>query len=290
MAVFFGGILNYADPLFNQPIYIYSWIFVIICTIFAYIIWRFSIWAGYKSVWGLYYAFKAMSQAAFIFNKGLISELLSERDAKCIFDYSKWGYELPNSRIPVIGSKIQHILFNYASAFLNIDFAHALLYKLGGRNMDVEIAKKFQNYEWESESSVTTGGIHCDLIADLDDWSVKTSPQHAIIESTAEQHNDANPDDQIHSYPKFQRKLLEGTLNCPPGIKKTVTIPWVRIDSAFPVIIANNEAAGSIREVALELERDEAAEFSKYYLKILFGCFGFAILLLLIRIITIKFL
>ena len=206
--LFMSGIFNYGDPIFNQPLYIYVWIMLVVLAVMCWVVWRYAKWDAFKPFHGLFYAYKASSQAAFIFNKGLISELLSERDAKCIFEYSKWSYELPNTKIPVIGNKLQHIFFNYATAFLdNLDYTHALLYKFGGKNMDVEIAKKLQGYEWESESSVTTGGIHCDLILDADNWSVKGSPQHAIVESTAFQHNDANPDDQIHAYPKFQKML-----------------------------------------------------------------------------------
>ena len=283
--LFLGGIFNYGDPLFNQPVYLWGFLFGTIITVLCWITWRYVIWARYTPVHGIYYAFKAHSQAAFIFNKGLISELLSERHAKCIFDYSKWSYEGL--------SKIQAFLFNYTSVFLDIDLAHALIYKFGGKNMDVQIAKKLQGNIWESESSITTGGIHCDMILDIEDWSVPESPQHAIVESIATQWNEANPNDQVHAYPLFQKMLLPSKdggvhrppkLNCPPGLCATAIIPWVRIDAAFPIVVANNEAAGAIRELAKELEDADAQEFSKYYFPILGGCFGFAILLLLIRI------
>jgi len=287
--LFLGGVLNIADPIFGQPLYIYLWLILIAFSILSYVGWRFGSWKNYKALHGLYYAYKSSSQAAFIFNKGLISELLSEREAKCIFDYGKWSYELPNTRIPIIGNKIRHIFFNYASAFLNIDFAHSLLYKLGGKNMDVEIAKKLQNYEWEAESSVTTGGIHCDLILDSDRWSVKDSPQHAIIESIAEQWNDANPTEQVHAYPKFQRMLLDGTMNCPPGIKKTETIPWSRIDAAFPLGMSN-KAPGPVREMAIEMENEEKVAMSQYYLPLLGAGVGFGLILLVARVLIMKFL
>lgn len=281
--LFLSGIFNYGDPIFNQPIYLWGFLFATIIIVLCWISWKYVTWARYTPVHGIYYAFKAHSQAAFIYNKGLISELLSERHAKCIFDYSKWSYEGL--------SKVQAFLFNYATVFLpELDFAHAIIYKFGGKNMDVQIAKRLQGNIWESESSITTGGIHCDMILDIDDWSVPTSHQHAIIESTAQQWNDANPDRQVHAFPLFQKMLLNGTINCPPGISPTATIPWVRIDAAFPVVVANNEAAGAIRELARELELDEQTEFSKYYFPILGGCFGFAVLLLLIRIIMLKFL
>jgi hypothetical protein len=171
----------------------------------------------------------------------------------------------------------------------NIDLAHGLLYKFGGRNLDVEIAKKLQGYEWESESSVTTGGIHADLILDADNWSVRTSPQHAIVESIAMQWNDANPSSQVHAYPKFQKMLTTGIINCPPGIKKTITIPWSRIDAAFPLGMSN-KAPGPVREMAIELENEDKMEMKRFYLPILLGGIGFACLLLLLRVAMMKFL
>lgn len=272
-----GGILNYTDPLFGWQMYIWSWVFLIVLAGIAWLAWRYGQWEPYKPLWGLFYAFKGRSSAAFIFNMGLICELLSERHAKCIFDYSKWKYEGLN--------KFQALIFNYATVFIpELDLAHALLYKFGGVNMDVDIAKRMQNYEWESASSVTTGGIHVDMILDADDWSVQDSPQHKAIAAQCETLNEANPADQIHSYSKYQRLLIENKIQPAPGIKPFVTIPWTRIDSAFPIRVGNNTMSGARRQAAIEMEEEDATQFSKYYLPILFGCFGFAIVLLLIRV------
>lgn len=278
--LFMGGALNF--EFLGVPLYVYSWVFLIILIILCWVVWRYIKWPQYRPFWGLFFAYKHQTQAAFIFNMGLISEVVSEREAKCIFDYSKWSYEGL--------SKVQAFLFNYATVFLdNIDFAHALLYKFGGRNLDTEISKKLQNNEWESESSVTTGGIHADLILDADNWSVRTSPQHAIIESIATQWNDANPTEQVHAYPKFQRMLTSGVINCPPGIKKTITISWSRIDAAFPLGMSN-KAPGPVREMALEMENEDKMELKQYYLPILLGGIGFACILLILRVAMAKFL
>ena len=271
-----GGVLNYGDPILNQPVYIYGWIIMLVLIVLCWVVWRYPKWGAFAPFRGLYYAFKAHSQAAFIFNMGLVSEIVSEREAKCIFDYAHWSYEGL--------SRIQAFLFNYATVFLpNIDLAHGLLYKFGGRNFDVEIAKKLQGYEWESESSVTTGGIHCDLILDADRWSVRESPQHAIVESTAEQWNDANPNDQVHAYPKFQKMLFDGRLKCPTGLKRTVLISWSRIDSCFPLGMTN-KAPGPVREMALEMENEDKVSMSQYYLPILGGGLGLAALIIIVRV------
>jgi hypothetical protein len=281
--LFMGGLFNYSDPILNQPLYIYLWLMLIALSILCWLGWRYGSWKSFEAMHGLYYAFKAGSQAAFVFNSGLVADLVSEKEAKNIFDYSKWSYEGL--------SKVQAFLFNYATIFLpKLDFAHAILYKFGGRNLDVEIAKSLQNFEWEATSSVVLGGTHVDLVLDSDRWSIRESPQHEIVESLATQWNDANPTDQIHAYPKFQKYLIEGKIDCPPGIIKGLTISWTRIDQAFPINVANSEAAGPVREMALEMEQEEAMEFRKYYFYILGGGLGFAILIVMIRFISMKFL
>lgn len=278
--LFMEGVFNYTDPIFGLQMYIWSWIFLLILLVVAWVAWRYGQWDKYKPVWGLFYAFKAESQAAFIFNLGLVCELLSERDAKCIFDYSKWKYTGL--------SPVQKLFFNYTTAFIpEMPLAKAIVYKLGGRNMDVEIAKKMQKYEWEKHSSVTLGGIHTDMILDGDNWTIRDSPQHKIIESQCESHNDANPDDQIHSYPKYQRYITSGKLQKPDGIIDFITIPWSRIDAAFPILIGNNTMEGAKRQYARELEELENNSLSKYYLPILVGGLGLSALMLICRMVVV---
>lgn len=279
--LFLGGIFNYVDPFFGVQIYLWAFLAIVVLGVVAWIAWRYGMWEPYKPVWGLYYAFKAVSQAAFIFNSGLVAELLSERDAKCIFDYANWKYT-------GIG-RIQKWLFNYATVFLpDLPLAKAILYKYGGRNLDVEIAKKMQNYEWEKYSSVTLGGIHTDMILDADNWSVRDTPQHKIIESECEKWNDANPDDQIHAYSKYMRYTTDGDvprLAQAEGVKYRVLIPWSRIDSAFPTDGGDNEDAGAVRQFAREMEEQDNNNLSKYYIPVLAGGVGIILMLLATRIV-----
>lgn len=286
-----GGLFNITDPLFGWQLYIWGWIGFIFLSIICWVVWRYAKWEPFKPLWGLYYAYKGESHAAFIFNRGLICELLSEKDAKCIFDYSKWEYEDESwiNKLPIIG-RIKKIFFNYAKVFLpELDFAHSVLYKFGGRNMDVEIAKKLQNYEWESASSVNAGGIHVDMILDADNWSVKKSPQHKAIIKHCETLNEANQTDQIHSYSKYQRLLIENKISPADGITPFVTIPWIRIDSTFPIKVGDNTTLGATRQAAIEMENEDATQLSRYYLPILVGSFGFAALILLVRIVPFIF-
>lgn len=276
--LFLGGIFNYVDPFLYFQLYLWAFIGIIVLTGLAWIVWRYVMWEPYRPVWGLFHAFKADSQAAFIFNAGMVSELLSERDAKCIFDYSKFNYKGI--------SRLKKLMFNYATVFLpDIPLAKAVLYKYGGRNLDVEIAKKLQNYEWEKYSSVTLGGIHTDMILDADRWTIRDSPQHKIIESQCDVWNDANPDDQIHAYSKYMKYILDGKMPCPDGVQSHIVVPWSRIDSAFPVESGDNEDAGAVRQFAREMEEQENNQLSKFYMPILAGGFGIILMILASRVI-----
>jgi len=282
--VFLGGYFNITDPLFHWQLYIWTWVLAIVFSIICWVAWRYGPWKGYEALWGLYYAFKAESNAAFISGLQLYFVMRSEADAKCIFRYKDWNYELPPSRVP---DGVRKIFFNYATAFLDdLDWAHALVYKFGNRNMDVEIAKLLQHHEWEEAPSTTIGGIRTDVILDGDLWVPRDTPQHKAIEAYCQGWNEANPEDQIHSYPKFQRYMTEGKILPPDGVKKDVIIPWVRIDSAFPLAKEDNETAGWKRQAAEEMANEEQTSLSKYYIPMLAGGFALAFLIFIGRLIT----
>jgi hypothetical protein len=282
--IFLNGWLNYTDPVFHYQLYMWSWLGLVILSVLCWVAWRYGPWKAYKALWGLYYSFKAHSNAAFTTGLQLYFELISERDAKCIFDYSKWEYELPRSKVP---APLQRFAFNYASAFIDdLGWAKALVYKFGKRNMDVEIAKRLQNYEWEEAPSVTIGGIRTDIVLDADNWTLKDSPQHKAIVEYCMGWNDTHQNDQIHSYSKLQRLMEGGVVNSPGGVKKQVIVPWVRIDSAFPIAMEAVELAGAIRQVAREMEDAEKNPLSQYYKPVLIGSFGIAALIFLGRLVA----
>ena len=293
--LFLGGIFNIVDPIVGQQLYKWSWVFLLICAGAVWLIYRYGKWEPYKPLWGMYYAYKGVSKAAFIFNRILHAEMLSERDAKCIFDYSKADYEGMNRwgdlnpsglRFPIISTVLDFIqmkLWYYPTAFLDIDPLTAILYKVGGVNMDVQIAKKLQNYEWDDCPSIHSGGILIDMILDADNWTIKDSPQHKIIVDTAERWNELNPTDQIHSYLKFYKKIKSGELNCPLGIVLDIVVPWSRMDSGCPVRMLGAEQAGAKRQEARDIEEDNTNPLTKYYMPIIMGTFGIAALILIIR-------
>jgi len=283
-----GGIFNIIDPLFKWQLYIWSWVAFIILTICCHLIWYYSKWMPFKPLHGLYYAFKAGSYAAFVMNPSLRCELISEREGKCIFDYSKVDYRFEYSNfIGRIIVRFKKIFFNYASLYLDdIGKWKAFLYKIGKRNMDVEIARKLQNYEWEESPSVIIQGINTDIIIDGDNWTFRPSPQHKAIEAQTDHWNEINKDDEIHSYSKLQRYYLLNKLTPPLGVKDKILVPWIRIDSAFPINLEDNEMSGARRQAAHEMNEEERNPLAKYYLPILGGGIGLGVLMYLLRFIS----
>ena len=62
--LFLGGIFNVVDPFIFVQIYIWLWVLITFISICMWVLFRYGVWEKYKVLWGLYYAFKAESNAA----------------------------------------------------------------------------------------------------------------------------------------------------------------------------------------------------------------------------------
>lgn len=288
--MFLGGIFNVVDPWLHLTLYMWSWPIFILIGLVLYAAFYYRGWKPFEPLHGLYYAMRNNSTVAWIFDAQLVGEMLAERDAKCIFDYERdFEYELDPSWVPVFGFIIDWFrakMFYYPTAWLdNIDPAHALFYKLMKINKDVLIAKKMEGNKWERSAHVVCAGVPVDIIVDMDNWTIKGTPQHKAIVQSAKNWNKVNPDDQIHSYQKYQRYINDPTkgLACPPELKKGVMVPWSRIDAAFPLDLDDNEWAGKKRQMAKDRETEEEGQLWKYIIYVFIGEVGIAALLLIIR-------
>ena len=247
--LFLGGLFNITDPVIKFQLYIWLWVALVILAIIVHVIFYYGSWKPYTPLHGLYWAWKAGSNAALIFNRELKGEMVSERVAKCIFDYSKEEYEIAVPNFPG-AFWIYSKLFYYPTHYLDhITFAEALVYKFGGVNKDVEIATQLQNGEWERTPSVTCAGVDVDIIVDADDWTIVKSKQHRAIQKCARAWNEQNPHDQVHSYSKFQRKLLEGAITC-NDVQTTYVVDWSRIDKALTYDMETSEYVGKQMQMA----------------------------------------
>jgi hypothetical protein len=279
-ALFLGGILNITDPIIHLQLYYYLWVLIIVLAIVAWVIWYYGKWKPFAPLHGLYHAFKAGSNVAFIFDSNLIGEMVAEKDAKCIFDYSRWDYDLG-----ALGF-IQKKFFYYPTVFLDdIDFLHGIVYKLGKVNKDVEIARIHQNGEWERSPSAVCGGVPLDIVIDADNWTLRKSPQHKAIERVCSIWNEAHPDDQVHSYSKFQKKLLAGEIVC-PEVKQDHEVSWTRIDAGFPMDLEESDWAGKRRQMAESLYDADQMSKNKMAIYVLIAGVGVAILVIVIRFVT----
>jgi hypothetical protein len=298
MALFAGGIFNNVDPVIGLPLYVWEWIFNLIVIGIMWVTLWWVWWKPYTPLHGLYYAWKDSTAAAFIADKNLIAELVAERQAKCIFDYSKEEYDLdiPYAEVPIIGkitTKLYTWSFYYPTRYLkNLTPFDALRYKIGGVNKDVEIAITLQNGEWDRFPSVICGGVPIDIIIDTDNWTIPNSRQHLAIEKSAREWNKNHKDDQVHSYTKYQRYLIEGDKNgekieCPPEIKMNFLVPWTRIDIGFPMDLEENDWAGKRRQMAADKARDkDMGDRWKLAVMIILGGCGIAGLILIVRLVT----
>jgi hypothetical protein len=291
-SLFMGGIFNIADPILGIPLYMWSWLALLILIGIAWAIMYYRGWKPLAPLHGLYYALKNGSSVAFIFDALLIGELVAERDAKCIFNYADDAYEI---EIPEVPALIRSVIvwfylktFYYPTKYLkNISPLEAIVFKIGKVNKDVEIARLLEGGIWERSAAVVCAGVPVDIVVDTDNWTIKTSRQHKIVSKTAREWNEINPDDQIHSYQKFGNYIMDGKMPCPEGITISKIVPWQRIDAAFPLDLDKNEWAGKIRQMAKDQETADAAGLNKFAIWVLIIGVLFAFVMLLFRFITI---
>lgn len=285
--LFLGGIFNIIDPIIGFTLYMWSWIALTVLIVVSWLVMYYRGWKPFEPLHGLYYAMKNGSTVAFIFDDKLVGELVAERDAKCIFHYEDEEYEIEPSRVPVFGFIIDWFnakMFYYPTHYLkDIDFMHAIVYKIGGVNKDVEIARKLEGGDWERSATVVCGGVPVDIVLDMDLWTIRKTRQHQAIVRSARAWNEANPTDQVHSYKKYQAYLMNGNIPVPPELKVSVMIPWQRIDAAFPLDLDENEWAGKKWQKAKEDSEEDERFIRKLTLWIILGGLAFAIVMLLFR-------
>ncbi len=277
--LFLGGFFN--TTFIGLQLYYWAWGIILVLAGIVCLLWYFIGWKPYGPLHGLYYAYKAGSNVAFIFDANLIGEMVAEKDAKCIFDYSKWDYEIPGNM-----GKFAKWFFYYPTAFFDdITPLQGLVYKFGKVNKDVEIARLLQNGEWERSPSAVCGGVPLDIVIDTDNWTLRKSPQHKAIEIVAQQWNDANPNDQIHSYSKFQKKLTAGEIQC-PELKKIHEVTWTRVDTGFPMDLEESDWAGKRRQMAEQEYNEDQITKNRLAWYVLAGGLGLAIMVTVVRFVS----
>lgn len=287
--LFLGGIMNIVDPVIRVQLYVWMWLGFVILALLIHVGYKYGTWKNYAPLHGLYHAKKAGSNSAFIFDINLHGEMVEEKVAKCIFDYSKEGYEIEVPVIPVIGRLVHWFYVKiayYPTAYLdNIDPLTAIVYKFGGVNQDVQIARSLEGGDWERAPSVTCGGVDVDIIIDSGNWTIRNTPEHRAVEKHARLWNSEHPTDQIHSYMKFQRYLLNNNIIA-PELKADIVIPWVRTQTGLPLDLEESDWAGKRRQMAEQEYNADLIMKNKFAVWILIGGLGLSFFVIAVRLIT----
>ncbi len=178
-------------------------------------------------------------------------------------------------------------LFWYPTKYLkDIGWQKAFLYKIGKVNFDCKIAQQLQDGEWDHYPVVNCGGTPVEIVYDSNHWCERRSRQHRAVVKSARAWNKEHPEDQIHTYVKYQRYLTAGEFEIPSEIKKDYLVPWVRIDLGLPFKLKNCEWAGKLAQMAKTKENKPDAEVNKYTLGLIIGGVGAFFGEMIIRLIS----
>jgi hypothetical protein len=296
--LFMGGIFNIQDPILGLPLYMWSWVLFTFLIIVSWAAMYYLKWKPLTPLHGLFYAQRNRSTVAFTFDATLAGDLVSERDAKCIFDYATGehgeNFEIDIPDHPILDKipgfkKLQVLLytttFYYPTKYLKyITPTQAAIGKILNVNKDVDIARVLEGGVWERSPSVTCAAVPVDIVVDMDNWTLKRTPQHQAIVKSARDWNQMYPTDQIHSYQKYQKYLLEGKISAPRELKISQIVPWQRIDAAFPLDLDENEWAGKKWQKSKDDENAAAGDLNKLAMWVLLGGLVLAGLMLAARV------
>lgn len=227
---FFGGFFN--NTLFGIQYYVFFIPVVIIMYLVAYIYWAKLKWGMMLPFQGLWYALNAGTEVVFVTDLRLNFSLLSEAMAKLVFDKERYN------KLVLDTDKWYNRVFLWIKP---IDQAVSLA--------------KFLQGSWDSKPMTNIGSVPAGILLDAFGWTKPVSPQREAIRVEVDLHNDKNPDDQIHAFSKAWEYMDKGLIATPKGVDLYVTVPWVRVDNAYPRKRYEAERGGFIRQLAENLAR-----------------------------------
>jgi len=237
---FLGGIFNY-PVLFGIQLYFWLFIALIILAVGNEIFWRFTMWDPLAPFHGLYKAFTDGTKAALVGDLNLDWALLSESRATIIFDPDYYNFAISD-----FGWWVKFRVWLYKP-----DFSASVAATLEGRRDEATL--------------LTIGRIATHLIIDTDWWADKNSPQRKSIAAAADKYNRANPTlPQVHRFITFIKYVNDGKIIKPDNVIIERTIPWARIDAAFPIVRSDAAWGGFVRQIAEELKDPDTANMNKW--------------------------
>jgi len=227
---FMGGLFN--NTLFGIQYYIFFIPLAGLMYLVAYIYHVKLKWGMMHPFQGLWYALNAGTEVVFVTDLRLNFVLLSEAMAKLVFDKER-----------------------YNKLVLDTDkWYNRLFLRIKPIDQAVSLAKFLQG-SWDSKPMTNIGSVPAGILLDAFGWTKPVSPQRDAIRVEVDLWNDTHPDDQIHAFSKARDYMEKGIIPTPKGVELYVTIPWVRIDNAYPRKRYEAERGGFIRQLAENIAR-----------------------------------
>jgi hypothetical protein len=236
---FFSGIFNY-PILFGIQVYFWLFLVWILAIAGSEIFWRFTMWEPMTPFHGLFKAFTDGTKAALVADINLDWALLSE---------SGGTITLPKEYYDFVTDQMGWWI-KFRAWLYKPDFSAAIAEQLEGRKDDPTL--------------ITIGKIATHIIIDMEWWTDKRSPQRKAIVTAIEKYNKENPEDQIHRFITFIKYVKEGKILKPEGVIMERTIPWARIDAAFPIIRSDAAWAGFVRQIAEDMAGEDSANLTRW--------------------------
>lgn len=229
---FFGGFFN--QTFWGVQIYLFFVPLIVIFYFGAYVFWVHMKWNMMSPFHGLWVAMQSNSDVNFVTDLQLNFKLQSEGGAKLIFDGERYN------SIAVDRTKV----------------LNRIRMKLMPVDQAVSIAKYLQG-SWDSKPMTNIGMIPASIILDANGWGKIVSPQRTAIAEEVDKWNDMNMDDQIHNFTKAWKYMDEGKLRKPDNVNLYVTIPWSRLDNAYPPKRYGAAWGGFVRQLAENIARGD---------------------------------
>lgn len=225
---FMGGFFNMT--FFGIQIYLFLAIPAVILYLVSYIWWVKLKWQMMSPFHGLWSAINSQSEVVFVSDLNLNFHLMGEFAAKVIFDKERYN---------AIAHDTSNALTRLRMWLMPVDEA-------------VHTAKYLQG-DWDSKPMTNIGSVPAGILLDAYGWTKAISPQRTAIAEVVDRWNDVNMNDQIHSMSKAWRYMADGKIETPSNVKLYVTIPWVRVDNAYPKTRYQAERGGFIRQIAMNI-------------------------------------
>ena len=261
---FFGGIFN--TSFWGVPLYIFFVPLAMLAYFCAWAYWAHLQWDLMAPFHGLWIALQGHSEVIFKTDLNLNFILKSERGASLVFDHTRYD------------SLVEH----------KFKILTSISRKLRPVDQSVDFANFLQG-SWESKPIVNVGSVPASVLLDANGWTKDVSPERTAIAEECDKFNDLNQNDQIHSLAKAWDYMDKGILDTPKNVKLYVTIPWVRVDNAYPKERNASSWGGFVRQLAEVIAShglDKGISMTTVGIIVFIACLGISAMMFVMKLMT----